>query len=104
MSSELSEGIYIIPKQYKVIVSGNEVHVLPRKVLKEYRCKDCEYRQEGYATINAYHKSLVCKQRPKKILNPNYCNQTIFYCAPYYGRPCKEFKLKGGDSHERRKR
>lgn len=96
MSRELSESIYIIPKRYRAIVCGNEVHVFLRKTLKEYRCKDCEHRQEGYATINAYHKSWVCKQRPKEILNPNFSNQIIFYTAPYYGKPCKMFKLKGG--------
>lgn len=100
MSHELSEGVYSIPKRLRAIVYGNEVHVFPRKTLKlqegEYRCKDCEHRQEGYATINAYHKSWVCKQRPKEILNPRFSNQDIFYAAPYYGKPCGQFKMKGG--------
>ena len=34
MIHELSEGTYRIPKQYRAIVYGNEVHVYPRKTLK----------------------------------------------------------------------
>lgn len=97
MNGELSEGIYVIPDQLRGVVYGNEIHIFPRKALNEYRCKDCVHREEGYATINAYRKSWICKQRPKEILNPMFSNQIIFYAAPYYGKPCGKFKLKGGE-------
>lgn len=102
MIQELSEGVYIIPVQFRgIIVRGNEIHIFPRTktTLKEYRCKDCKYRQLGPATINAWHESMICTQRPKQILNPKFKSKKIFYAAPYYGKPCEHFKLKGGN-HE----
>lgn len=101
MKETLTEGIYIIPDGYRAIQWGNEVAIVPRKSNKlpagEYRCRDCKYRQEGYVSINAYHKSWICVMRPKQIVDERYRKQKIFYHAPYYGMTCNNFKLKDID-------
>lgn len=94
MNKELSEGIYIIPEQLKVEVKGNEVRVLVRKSrkLKEYRCRDCEFRQEGYPSST--HKTMVCVLRPKKPIKTFFWDKPLYYYVRGYREICEHFKLK----------
>lgn len=94
MTQELLEGVYIIPKHLRVEAKDNVVRVLPRKIrgLKEYRCRDCEYRQKGYPSST--HKTMVCVLRPKKPIKTFHWDKPLYYYVREHDKICEHFKLK----------
>ena len=60
------------------------------------RCKDCKHWGKGKGSINAYRVSTVCLLKRKKILNPKFKDQVIYYCKPRLCKACELFEQREG--------
>ena len=95
---EIKIGEYSIPEGCIAKIKNGVIIIREsrRKVIQEYRCRDCAYCSKG-ATIKAsYWISDICLKKPKGY--KNFKGDDCYKAVKLRDKICNNFKLKENDT------